>query len=140
MRNFLYISIIWLLSLAAFCSCSNAITLPDGEGKVLITGSVSDIDTKTAIEGAAIRFTAYEDSKDRSTVLLEQSVYTDSKGSYNIMAEGFSSSIRCRIEVSHKKYISETHDISITWSGISFDSSKNTFFVNDCDIHLKRVQ
>lgn len=139
MIRILNITIIWLLSIAAFCSCSKDASLPRGNAKVIISGTVSDLYAKSAIEGAEIKFQIYEENESASRLIVERSVYTDSKGAYSLMEEGFDSTIRCTLIVSHKDYYSESQEIIVNWSGTSYDSDMNTFFVNECNIHLKKI-
>ena len=53
----------WLLSLAAFCSCSKEPEMTEG-GIIVISGTISDMDTKQPLEGVKILFTAYDSDED----------------------------------------------------------------------------
>ena len=101
----------------------------------MITGSVSDIDTKEPVEGAKIIFTAYK--TDNSSPFATQNVYTDSRGIFNLKAEGMTSAARCMITADHTDYTGITKEIIINWNSISYDADNGIFYVNDCDFHLK---
>lgn len=111
----------------------------NGNARIIISGTVSDFHTKSPIEGAEVRFLIHQENDSASTLIVQSSEYTDSKGTYSIMEEGFDSTIHCRLIVSHEDYSSESQEIIVNWGGTSFDSEKNTYFVNECNIHLKKI-
>lgn len=138
MHRLLKIFTFWLLSLAAFCSCSKENNDIAEGGTIIISGSISDIGTKRPIESVKVLFSAYESHEDSALPVNEQNVYTDSNGSYSIMASGFSTPVTCVIVTEAEGYASVRKEILVNWEGISFDRATNTFFVNDCDFHLER--
>lgn len=140
MQKLINIITLWLLSMAAFCSCNNIEghipSLERNGGTVIVTGSVSDIDTKEPVEGVKIIFAAFE--ADSSSPVATQNVYTDSRGIFNLRAEDISSAVRCMITADHIDYQNVTKEIIINWNSISYDADNGIFYVNDCDFHLER--
>lgn len=102
----------------------------------MISGSISDMDTKKPLEAVKLLFSAYESSEDTTQPVNEQNVYTDSKGSYSIVVSGFSTPVTCVISTEYEGYASVSKEIFVNWEGTSYDRVKNTFFVNECDFHL----
>lgn len=136
MQKLINIVTLWLLSIAAFCSCTEGYnpSLERNVETVMITGSVSDMDTKEPVEGAKIVFAAF----NRQLIPLStQNVYTDSRGIFNLKAEDMASVERCMITASHTDYTSITKEIIINWNSISYDADNGIFYVNDCDFHLE---
>ena len=127
---------LWLLSMAAFCSCSSDSddTVMTG-GTVMISGTVSSMDTNTPVEEVKIVFNAYSDNGSSSPINT-QNVYTDSHGTFNIIAEIISTAVTCVITTEHGEYKSERKEIIVNWKGLSYDASHRTFFVNDCNFHI----
>lgn len=137
MHRLLKIFTFWLLSLAAFCSCSKGPEMTEG-GIIVISGTISDMDTKQPLEGVKILFTAYDSDEDFTLPVTEQNVYTDSKGSYSIMASGFSTPVTCVIVTEAEGYAAVRKEVFVNWEGTSFDRVSNSFFVNECDFHLEK--
>lgn len=137
MHKLLKIFTFWLLSLAAFCSCS----MEDADfaegGIVVISGTVSDLGTKKPLESVKLVFMAYESGSDSELPVNEQKVYTDSKGTYTLMATGFSTPVTCVITTEAEGYAGVRKEIFVNWEGTSYDREINTFFVNECDFHLE---
>lgn len=129
---------IWLLFIAAFCSCSSS---PEGVmdqgGTIMITGTVSNTDSNSPIEGVKIVFNAFSEEDGGATVNTHN-VYTDSNGIFNITAEDINTTVICLITAEHDEYVSEKKEIIVNWKGISYDAQNRTFFVNDCDFHLAK--
>ena len=132
----------WLLSIAAFCSCSPG-SLDGGytgEGMTLIiSGTVSETASKQPLEGVKIMFQAYESEGNPDLPAITQNAYTDSHGAFNIKAEGFSSAVTCILTTDHPDYSSVRKDILINWKGTSYDFQTRTFYVNDCDFHIDKL-
>lgn len=138
MQRLSNIMTLWLLSIAAFCSCDQGPIYSDKTEKtVIINGAVSDLSSTDPIEGVKVIFNAYAGNGERSA-LNTQNVYTDSKGAFNIIAEKIDQAVTCVITTEHEEYVSERKEIIVNWSGISYDEKRSTFFVNDCDFHLEK--
>lgn len=128
----------WLLSTAAFCSCSVMDAEMSEGNKVIISGSVCDIDTKQPLESVKILFKAYDTSGVPSSPINEINVYTDSNGAYNLMSDEYDRPVTCVIITEAESYESVRKEVFVNWEGTSYDREKKTFFVNDCDFHLSR--
>lgn len=132
---------LWLLSIAAFCSCS----LVDQENEIndtmtlIISGTVSDNASKQPLEGVKIIFQAYASEGQSDSPEISQNAYTDSNGVFSIKATGFSSAVTCVLTTDHPDYSSVRKDILINWTGTSYDFQTKTFFVNDCDFHVDKL-
>lgn len=138
MQRLSNIMTLWLLSIAAFCSCDQGpIYSDETEKTVIITGIVSDLSSTHPIEGVKVIFNAYAGNNGRNA-LNTQNVYTDSNGAFNITAERIDKAVTCVINTEHEDYVSVKKEIIVNWSGISYDEHRNTFFVNDCDFHLEK--
>jgi len=138
MHRLLKILTFWLLSLAAICSCSKEMIMLDEEGIIMITGTVSEADSATPLEGAQVCLEAFYTTRMSDAPGNRQTVYTDSDGTYSIKIGGIRTNINCTITVSHEEYEDQSTTIMVNWSETSLDEEKNTFFVNDCNFHLKK--
>jgi hypothetical protein len=136
-RLFQIFSII-LLASAALCSCSTFSDTYIENGTIIITGTVSEIDTKQPVEGVKMIFTAYPSDGTSVYPAAALNAYTDSKGTFNIKTEGVNSAVTCRIISEHPGYSQVTKEIIVNWSGTSYDASTGIFYVNDCDFHLEK--
>ena len=142
MQKLLNIITFWLLSMAAFCSCTSteehSITATDGTRTIIITGTVSEAAGKAAIEGIKLIFEAYDPESSSSAALTTINAYTDSQGTFSITAEGFTSAVTGIITTDHPDYKNVSKQVMITWKGTSYDPETRTFFVNNCDFHLEK--
>ena len=145
-RNILNI-IFMLLTLSAAFSCTAAFVLDDkdgiagvGELSLRITGTVSDINTLTPLEGVKITFSAKSAASEKDSKDTEMNVYTDNKGVYIIEAAGFHESITCTVTASDPDdvYSEASQEVEILWTGVSFDEMKEKFIVNDCNFKLDK--
>lgn len=107
------------------------------DGTIVITGTVSDIDSRQHIEGAKIIFKAKKAKTNNEITSAAQNVYTDSKGTFRIESSGYSYPVICSITTEHEDYAAETKEIVVNWSGISYDETEGSFFVNECDFLLR---
>lgn len=133
-----HISILWLLLIAAFCSCSSYdMAVPD-EVSLVISGTVSEITSEKPIENVEIIFEAYVGNKMKDPV-INRNTFTDSKGTFSIKTEGYGTPhVRCLITTSHEEYVSVQKEIIINLTEISYDEPSGTCFINDCNIHLEK--
>ena len=138
MHRLLYISTIWLLLVAAFCSCSKFDAQIAEGASITISGNVSDISSGKALEDVRIQFLAYDSRNMKGLPVTEQKVYTDSKGTYTISASGFASPVTCVIIAEGEGYGSVRKEVFINWEGSSYDRESNTFYVNECNFHMER--
>lgn len=133
-----------LLISAAFVGCNVGILddkskVLDGDGVLIINGTVSDKADGSPLEDIKIVFNAYPSKGDkRSALTLTE--YTSSKGVFIIRAEGFSDNVHCVISAEDDKgiYSSSYTDINVTWCGTAYDINNNSFVVNDCNFHLSK--
>jgi len=141
MQKLLNIMTIWLLSIAAFCSCSDSSTHDysnPSDKDVIINGTVSEISTRQPIEGVKIAFMAYSSYGRTDGPVLSLNAYTDSRGTFNLKAEEIGAAVKCILTTEHPEYSGIEKEIIINWTGTSYDAESRTFYVNDCDFHLQR--
>ncbi len=142
MQRLFNIMTLWLLSIAAFCSCSPAY-LDGGDTAedltLIIAGTVSETAGSKPVEGVKIRFQAYGPKGLSDSPVMTQNAYTDSQGVFSIKAEGFSSAVTCVLVTEHPDYSSVRKDILINWKGTSYDIQTRTFFVNDCNFVVDKL-
>ena len=132
---------IWLLSIAAFCSCSDSSTHDYSDPSVkdvIINGTVSEITTRQPIEGVKIAFIAYSKSGRTDEPVSSINAYTDSRGTFNLKAEEIGTAVKCILTTEHPGYSGVEKEIIINWTGPSYDPESKIFYVNDCDFHLAR--
>lgn len=139
-----------LLTTAVSLSCSMAVVDNDSSSlekdcMLIVTGSVSDVETSAPLKGIKISFSAYPQNGSSSKPLFTQTVYSDSNGIYAIEAEGFEEPVTCRItaespDLKELPYQTAIQEVNITWSGNGYDAHNNTFFVNDCDFKLSKIE
>ena len=136
-----------LLTLSAAFSCTAAFVMDETDGQggagelsLRITGTVSDMNSLTPLEGMKITFNSRSTSSDKEQQQTELNVYTDNNGVYIIEAAGFHESITCTITASDPDdiYSDASQEVEVLWTGVSFDEMKEKFIVNDCDFKLKR--
>lgn len=130
----------WLLFIAAFCSCSKDEFILLEQGRIIISGTVSNKDTNEAIEGVRITLNVFGDSRMDGTPVRESAVYSDSEGEYSIVIDGIKTKVNCMIVTDHEQYKEQSTTIMVNWTGTSYDEKNHTFFVNDCDFHLENKQ
>lgn len=109
---------------------------------LLISGSVSDMDTSLPIEEIKITLSATEKTADGKTNSHEKSAYTDNEGVFTMKISGFNGHVTAVLtaEDPNGKYKSATHEIPlITWDS-SYNMSGNDFFINDCSFYLEKKQ
>ena len=107
------------------------------DGTIIISGTVSELDTHQHIEGVKIVFKAKKARNNKSIPSADQNVYTDSKGTFRIESSGYSYPVICSITTEHEDSTTETKEIVINWNGTSYEEEAGTFFVNECDFFLK---
>lgn len=147
-RNIIRIFIA-LLTTAVSLSCSMAFVDNDsssleGDCMLIVTGSVSDVETSTPLKGIKISFNAYPQDGSSSKPLLTQTVYSDSNGIYAIEAEGFEEPVTCRItakspDMKELPYKTAVQEVNINWSDTGYDAENNRYFINDCNFKLSKV-
>lgn len=145
MKKNIFNIIMMLLTLSAAFSC-DALVMDQqtdklkGDGKLMISGTVSDSQTASPLEGIRISFSAFEKSAENGLPLMEMNVYTDNHGTYTIEAEGFSEDLTCLVTATDTEgaYKGAVQEVTVTWGGVSFDMSNDTFIVNDCDFKLEK--
>ena len=141
MQKLLNIITFWLLSIAAFCSCTSDepyISGADKTGTIIITGTVSEATGNSAIEGIKLIFEAYDPEGISNEPLTTINAYTDSQGTFSITAEGFTTSVNGVIATDNPDYKTVSKQVLVTWKGTSYDPETRTFFVNNCDFHLEK--
>jgi hypothetical protein len=141
MQKLLNIMTIWLLSIAAFCSCTNIEQTTETGNvykTVIINGTVSEISSRQPIEGVKIAFMAYGKSGRTDEPVSSINAYTDSRGTFNLKAEEIGTAVKCILTTEHPGYSGVEKEIIINWTGPSYDPESKIFYVNDCDFHLAR--
>lgn len=138
-----------LLTTAVSLSCSMAFVDNDsssleGDCTLIVTGSVSDVETSTPLKGIKISFSAYPQDGSSSKPLLTQTVYSDSNGIYAIEAEGFEEPVTCRItaespDLKELPYKTAVQEVNINRSDTGYDAENNRYFINDCDFILSKI-
>ena len=111
---------------------------------ILISGTVSELKSGTPLSGIKVTLEAYGQTA-RTKPNLTTSVYSNSNGIYEILAEGFTEPIRCTItaastDLESLPYESASQEINVNWTGTSYDNKKGTFFANDCNFQLTRIK
>ena len=136
-----------LLSIAtAVLSCSKGVydSMPDMEGvlqnkSILITGSVSEMEGN-ALEDITITFKAYPKDDVNAAPVSTETAYSNSKGTFSIMADGADMELLCIVTAEDQDgiYESQNQQIFVSWKGVSFDETANQYIVNDCSFVLNR--
>lgn len=145
MKSF-FINILALLSVsAAVCSCAMASgDLFDNRtsGRILITGTVSELDSAKPLKDIRITFKAYPASNPGTAPVFAYEVFSGDDGVYVIDALSDVTPLLCTIiaEDISSVHESQTHEISVTWSGPSYDRKSNSFIVNDSHFQLSRIR
>lgn len=136
-----------LLSVAtAVLSCSKGDydVMPDMEGtiterSILITGYVSNMEGQ-ALEDITITFKAYPKDDVNAAPISTDTAYSNSKGTFSIMADGAEMDLICLVNAEDPDgiYESQSQQIFVSWKGVSFDAYNNQYIVNDCSFVLNR--
>ena len=139
------ICIATLLSVpAAVSSCSvEMMDKDEAEGNIptekgiLVTGSVSD-NQGNALEDITITFEAYPRDNASAAAVSSEITYTNSKGTYSILARGADMPLMCTVTAEDRngRFESMSQQIIVQWKGTSFDKESNTFIVNDCNFKM----
>ena len=142
-RTYIF-SIAALLSVAtAVLSCSVGVfdAMPDMDGAlpekmISITGAVCSHDGQL-LEDVAITFKSYLQNDMDAAPITTETVYSNSKGEFSILAEGADIDL-CILTAEDPSglYESQTIQILVSWEGVSFDRLSNTYVVNDCNFVL----
>ena len=147
MRLFIKNTIALLSISAAVCSCSMAFL--DGKAgayvdgsRILITGTVSELESAQPLKDIRITFKAYAASESGAVPLIAEETWSKEDGVYAIAAPGHQMPLRCTIiaEDMSSAYEGQMHEISVTWSGPSYDKKHNSFIVNDCNFQLQKIR
>lgn len=133
-----------LISMAALsCSKGPELETPVNEETytIVISGTASDKEDSTPLEGIKIVLHAAEPIIDGEGQIHTKTVYTDSRGYFTLSAEGFTRHISCTVTAEDVKgiYGFAQQNLNIAWSGPSFDEYTNYFYVNDCDFYLEEI-
>ena len=143
-----YISYIAALLSAATavlsCSKGDYDVMPDMEGtiterSILITGYVSNMEGQ-ALEDITITFKAYPKDDVNAAPISTDTAYSNSKGTFSIMADGAEMDLICLVNAEDPDgiYESQSQQIFVSWKGVSFDAYNNQYIVNDCSFVLNR--
>ena len=145
-RTYIF-SIAALLSVAtAVLSCSVGVfdAMPDMEGAlpekmISITGAVCSQDGQL-LEDVAITFKSYLQNDMDAAPITTKTVYSNSKGTFSLEAEGADINLLCILiaEDPDGIYESQNQQIFVSWKGVSFDEMTGTYIVNDCNFVLNR--
>jgi len=137
-----------LLATAVTLSCSmafvdNESSNPESNCLLVVSGSVSEIGTSTALKGIRISFSAYLQDGSSLKPITTQTVYSDSNGIYAIEAEGFDKPVTCRITAESPDpdglpYRPATQEVNINWSDTGYDAESGRYFINNCNFKLSK--
>ena len=134
-------TILTLLLAFTALSCQKAFMAEDNMAAdkpytLYISGTVSDIDTSLPLEGIRLTFDAHISSGNPISE-LSKTVYSDSKGAYQLSIEGLHTPVKYSItaEDPDSRYNSHCGEISVKPEGPSFID--NSFYINDFNIWLK---
>lgn len=131
---------------AAVCSCSMAnadFFDSEASGRIVITGTVSELDSAKPLKDIRITFMAYQaNSQAPSIPVFTDEVYSGDDGVYVIDALSNVTPLLCKIiaEDISSVHESQTHEINVTWSGPSYDRKSNSFIVNDSHFQLSIIR
>ena len=127
-----------VLMISIFSSSCSKILLDDnsavkGTYNLIITGTVSD--NLLPLEGIKVTF----DCKGEDKKTLSQTVYSDSRGIYWISLQNLSGVLSCSVKAEdlENKYTSQTSSLTVDWKGPSLVG--DTFYVNDLNMSLKKI-
>lgn len=139
--------LILLLASTAVLSCSagivnelEAVQGQTGSFKLVISGSVSDMESAAPLEDIRIVISSVEKTDGTSPEEHTYTAYSDSKGTFTINMGGFNNPVSVELEANDPKgiYKHAKHEIPlITWDS-SYNMSGNTFFVNECNFYLEK--
>ena len=137
-----YRTILTLLLAFTALSCEKAFMAEDNMAAdkpytLYISGTVSDIDTSLPLEGIRLTFNAFI-SSDSPIPELSKTVYSDSKGAYQLTIEELKTSVKYTITADDPNSIYNSHsgEITVRPGGPSFID--NSFYINDFNIWLKK--
>ena len=126
------------------CSIEPNVDIVDMESaaprkSILITGSVFNMDGQS-LEDIAITFKAYPKDDVNAAPISTETAYSNSKGTFSIMAEGADMELLCIVTAEDPDgiYESQNQQIFVSWKGVSFDETANQYIVNDCSFVLNR--
>ncbi len=137
MKKYIMNTLMLLLSVTAALSCDKE-RMPE-ECAITVTGTASDIITNLPIK--EIKLTMYALENGNYEKISIQTAYTDYDGRFIIEMSGFRSptSFTIKAEDPNGVYGISTHEIPlVTWSS-SYNISQGTFYVNECDFYMKKV-
>lgn len=139
--------LILLLASTAVLSCSigmvNEIENVHGQTysyKLVISGSVSDMESAEPLEDIRIVMRAVEKTDGTSPEEHTYTAYSDSKGTFTINIGGFDNPVSVELEANDPDgiYKPAKHEIPlITWDS-SYNMNGDTFFINDCNFYLEK--
>lgn len=132
-----YILIIAVSSLGFLSCTTDNLNLLNGDGTVIISGIVADIQTCKPLQDITISFEA---RTPKGRIIDTRTSYSSSEGIYTIEASGFSTEIECRLTAHDDDNLFSEHEIiiSIPWNGPSFNPTSNRFVVNNCNFFLQK--
>ena len=147
MKKTIFYIFIMLLALSAAFSCDSTADhfhhdSLHGPHSLVVGGIVSDKDAEFPLEGIKIEFRAYPKGHTEAEVIIEKNVYSDNKGKFKIEADGFGGAITCILTASDTEgvYQAAEQEINITWEGVSYDMSSETFVVNAEEFKLGKAK
>ncbi len=108
-----------------------------GEGTIIISGVISDKETGTPLKDIKVIYEAYS---IKGRLIATKTAYTSGEGIYTIESEGYTSEVNCTVaaEGEEKGYSQSKTELHIDWSGSTFSTEQNAFYVNDCNFYLQK--
>lgn len=125
-----------LLIMASACSKAEVCML-EGEGTVVISGIVSDKTSTSPLKDMKIVYEAYT---TRGKLIDTKTVYSSGDGTYTVEGSGYTSEIKCVLKASDssKSYANGKIELHVDWNGSPYNKEVSTFFVNDCNIYMRK--
>ncbi len=141
MHKYIIRAMVLLLAATAVLSCSAEMgPLEDSDNKefsITVTGAVSDLETNKPIRDIQITMYALESNDDESKLTISHES-TDESGNFTINMTGFRNpaSFTIKAEDPDGIYESSTHEIPLVKWTSSYNVSRGTLYVNDCNFYL----
>lgn len=109
---------------------------------LVISGTASDLDSGLPLEEVKITLLSKETLPKGKILYTEKSAYTDNNGMFKLQADNFHFTISVTVtaEDPNGNYMNATHEVQqISWDS-SYNMHGGTFYINDCNFHLKKSE
>lgn len=150
MKKLIIYILLSLLGTTVLSSCNAEVFDSEGDitgignwNKVVVTGTVSDANSGSALEDITIHFKAYPQAHPDAAPVVTDEVHTGNNGAFTIMTPTIAPyKLLCTLTATDPKgqYESHTKQIIITWQGTSYDKDLQMYVVNNCNFQLKKTK